>query len=58
VSGDVRVNCRRARGHRSLLGLFATGNTSQIVEVGSSSPGKTVTLLTADGAPMTPVTRG
>ena len=30
-----------------------TRHTSQIIEVGSDSPGKTVTLTTADGAPMT-----
>ena len=42
-----------ADGNTSVFVTADHGHTSQIIEVGSSSPGKTVTLQTADGAPMT-----
>jgi alkaline phosphatase len=51
----VQVALAYARKHRN-TSVFVTADhahTSQIIEVGSDSPGKTVTLTTADGAPMT-----
>ncbi len=42
----------RAKGNTSVFVTADHAHTSQIIEVGSSSPGKTVTLLTEDGAPM------
>ena len=40
-------------GNTSVFVTADHAHTSQIIEVGSDSPGKTVTLTTADGAPMT-----
>ncbi|MBB3043835.1 alkaline phosphatase [Nocardioides soli] len=40
-------------GHTSVFVTADHAHTSQIIEVGSDSPGRTVTLTTADDAPMT-----
>jgi alkaline phosphatase len=51
----VQVALRYAKkvGNTSVFVTADHAHTSQIIEVGSDSPGKTVTLKTADGAPMT-----
>ncbi|GAW49993.1 MULTISPECIES: alkaline phosphatase [unclassified Nocardioides] len=51
----VQVAMEYARTHRD-TSVFVTADhahSSQIIEVGSTSPGLSVTLTTADGAPMT-----
>jgi alkaline phosphatase len=50
---QVALDFAESHGDTSVFVTADHGHTSQIIEVGSSSPGKTVTLLTADGAPMT-----
>jgi alkaline phosphatase len=49
---QVAMAYARAKGNTSVFVTADHAHTSQIIEVGSSSPGKTVTLLTEDGAPM------
>jgi len=49
---QVALAYAKAKGNTSVFVTADHGHTSQIIEVGSSSPGKTVALTTADGAPM------
>ena len=49
---QVALAYAKAKGNTSVFVTADHGHTSQIIEVGSASPGKTVTLTTADGAPM------
>ena len=49
---QVAMAYARAKGNTSVFVTADHAHTSQIIEVGSTSPGKTVTLLTEDGAPM------
>jgi alkaline phosphatase len=50
---QVALAYARKVGNTSVFVTADHAHTSQIIEVGSDSPGKTVTLTTADGAPMT-----
>jgi alkaline phosphatase len=49
---QVALAYAKAKGNTSVFVTADHGHTSQIIEVGSSSPGRTVALTTADGAPM------
>ena len=50
---QVALAYAKKHGNTSVFVTADHAHTSQIIEVGSDSPGKTVTLTTADGAPMT-----
>jgi alkaline phosphatase len=49
---QVALSYATAKGNTSVFVTADHGHTSQIIEVGSSSPGKTVALTTADGTGM------
>ncbi|WP_082574535.1 MULTISPECIES: alkaline phosphatase [unclassified Nocardioides] len=49
---QVALAYAKKAGNTSVFVTADHAHTSQIIEVGSSSPGKTVALTTADGAPM------
>jgi alkaline phosphatase len=50
---QVALDYAKRVGNTSVFVTADHAHTSQIIEVGSDSPGRTVTLQTADGAPMT-----
>lgn len=50
---QVALAYAKKHGNTSVFVTADHAHTSQIIEVGSDSPGKTVTLTTADDAPMT-----
>ena len=50
---QVALAYAKKHGNTSVFVTADHAHTSQIIEVGSDSPGKTVTLTTADNAPMT-----
>ena len=50
---QAALSFARRDGHTSVFVTADHGHTSQIVEAGSTTPGLTATLLTADDAPMT-----
>jgi alkaline phosphatase len=50
---QVALQYAEEQGNTSVFVTADHAHTSQIIEVGSDSPGKTVTLTTADAAPMT-----
>ena len=50
---QVALAFAKRHGNTSVFVTADHAHTSQIIEVGSDSPGKTVTLTTADEAPMT-----